>query len=328
MPVNSRFIVFDLEGPLSPNDSVLELTELLIGGGRLLDVVSRYDELLSVEGRKGHEMESITALVAPFLIVHGISLKHLLDQADKAELTVGAKELVDALRSRGWQLHCITATYLPYARRLAQRLDLEPQNVWGTVFPLDYYRKMMSRKTRELVKRVEREVASLEPREDDAQIREKLDELFSAATGGLSWLLQELRPMVGQRKVLTLRTLAMANRLSLKDVVAVGDSVADLPMLDAVGREGGLAVAFNASQRALASATIGLASTNLVDLLPVLEAWAEGGRPPVAELLRSKEAKFGATERDNLHWVGGGTLPAKVHARIRRAVRPRGTEVG
>lgn len=322
MPLPAPFIVFDLEGPLSSNDSVLELMQSLGCGDHLLQILNRYDDLLSMEGGKSYEVGSAAALAAPFLIVHGLSVNRLLRLADKAGIIPGARELVDALRSRGWQVHCVTAAYLPYVRRLAQKLGLAPENVWGTVFPLDYYKKMLSPKTRDLVRQVEREAADLRPYQDDQEIRRILDDLFSTSQWGLGWLLQELRPMVGARKLLTLRALAMAHRLTLGEVVAVGDSIADRAMLEGVNKGEGLAIAFNASEHALRRATVGLASTNVLDLLPVLEAWTDGGRRSVMEALRKKESTFGEADRDNFHWVRGKTLPIEIHSRIRALVRP------
>lgn len=327
MSVKSPFVAFDLEGPLTPNDSILELMELFPGGNHVLQILNRYSNLPTGEGQGRIEATSLAALVVPFLVIHGITLEHMHPVADKATAVAGAKELIAALKSSDWQVHCITAAYLPYARRLAERLGLDPQNVWGTVLPLDYYRKKITRKTQDIIKRTEQELASLEPGRDDRQIKERLDGLFSTSRWGLTWLLQEISPMVGRRKLLILHTFALAQRFSLKEVVVVGDSIADVPMLEAVNKADGLAVGFNATQTALAHATIGLASTSILDLLPVLEAWREGGRESAISIVKSKTEKYGKSDRDNFHVVEAHVTPAEIHTRLRRLVRPGATEL-
>ena len=48
-------IVFDLEGPLSPMDLAFELMGLREGGDKVFAVISRYDDLLTLEGKAGYE---------------------------------------------------------------------------------------------------------------------------------------------------------------------------------------------------------------------------------------------------------------------------------
>ena len=50
----ANFICFDLEGPLSPQDNAYELMKLFPNGDRIFEVISRYDDLLTLEGRGGY----------------------------------------------------------------------------------------------------------------------------------------------------------------------------------------------------------------------------------------------------------------------------------
>jgi len=324
--MKSPFIAFDLEGPLIKNDSITELTGLFKGGDILSRVLNRYKELLIIAGQESGESASIATLVIPFLITHGITLENIYVLADKAEIVPGAKEVIAGLKSKGWQVHCVTTAYLPYARRLGERLGLEPQNIWGTVLPLDYYEKKVTKTTRGIIRRTEQAVTAFEPYHADRQIKEKLDRLFSNSRWGLGWLTQEMSPMGGRRKLLILRTFALAQRFSLKEVVVVGDSNDDVPMLKAVNKSGGLAIGFNANHEALSQATIGLASTNILDILPVLDAWAKGGRESAFSVIREKAGIFGASERDNIHIVEPNTLPIDLHTRLRRVARSKAVE--
>jgi len=325
-PDNTHLIAFDLEGPLSPNDNAYELMQLFPGGDQLFQVISRYDDLLTEEGRLGYEPGDTLALIVPFLIYHGISPEDILRLAEEARFISGAKELITRLKSEGWKVHCITTTYLPYARRLVQKLGMDTGMACGTVLSLDYYREVIPQKILERIASVEKDISQLKPGQDDIQIKERLDNLFWKSERELAWLLQETKPMGGRRKLLALRTLALSYRLPLKDIVAVGDSITDSRMLEGVNKAGGLAIAFNANKYALQYATMSLASTNIFDLWPILDTWAKGGREAVREVMLAKKKK--PKDRDNFHWLEGKTLPLQVHARIRRLVREKAAELG
>ncbi|MBI4287063.1 MAG: haloacid dehalogenase-like hydrolase [Chloroflexi bacterium] len=329
MATNVPLIASDLEGPLSPNDNAYELMQLFPGGDHLFQVLSRYDDLLTLEGRKSYEPGGTLALIVPFLVRHGVSLNDILRLAESAGLTPGATDLISRLQANGWKVHIITTTYSPYARRLARRLGIDPNNVCATVVPIDQYRDMMTPQVLRKAARIEREVSELEPERDDQVIKQKLDEFFWGSNSEFRRLLQETTPIGGRRKMVAARTIALSYRLSLSETVVVGDSITDCRMLEAVNKAGGLAVAFNANAYALPHATLSLASTSILDLWPVLEAWAAGGRGSATEVVKAREKAGGRGDSDNFHWLDGGApLPLEVHKRIRRLVRAKAAELG
>ena len=52
----ANYIAFDLEGPLSPQDNAYELMKLFPDGGRVFEVISRYDDLLTLEDRQDYDV--------------------------------------------------------------------------------------------------------------------------------------------------------------------------------------------------------------------------------------------------------------------------------
>ncbi|GAF96811.1 unnamed protein product, partial [marine sediment metagenome] len=62
-----NMICFDLEGPLATQDNAYELMKLFPGGGKVFEVISRYDDLLTLEGRADYEPGDTLVLIAPFL---------------------------------------------------------------------------------------------------------------------------------------------------------------------------------------------------------------------------------------------------------------------
>ena len=320
-----NFIAFDLEGPLSPNDHAYELMALAPGGRHTFEVLSRYDDLLALEGRQGYEPGDTLALIVPFLILYGITEADIGRLAGKATLTPGAAELLARLKARGWQVFIITTTYQPYAYALARRLSVPQERVAATLLPLDSYRKTFSEKDLAPIREMEERIAGLAPEKEDREIKAALDRFYwhDLKVSPLKRVLEQVRPVGGSRKVAALGKFL--GDQPLREAVVVGDSITDFPMFQAVNWAGGLAVAFNANQYALPYATIGLAAEGLLPLEEVLGAWEEGGRAAAEALVRGQEKKG----KETFQWLQGKKdLPLEIHRHYRRLLRDRAAELG
>jgi len=326
-------ICFDLEGPLSPHDNAYELMGLFPDGNKVFEVISRYDDLLALEGKEGYEPGDTLALIVPFLIYHGITEADITALADQAKLVSGAHWLISGLNSRGWGVHCISTSYQQYAHRICQRVGIAEDKLACTPFDLDRYLGSFSKPELSVVELLEREIKELRPVDDDLQIKQKLDRFFwvELTHTRLGEVLAKIKPTGGRRKVAALQIFAAKNNPALNDWVAVGDSITDAKMLQAVDEAGGLAIAFNANEYALPYATIGLASTNLDDLDVALEAWEKGGRQAVEKVVKETESAGGKGERNNFHWLSGRKdleQPLNIHKRIRGMVRRQAAKLG
>jgi len=325
-------ICFDLEGPLATQDNAYELMKLFPDGGRIFEVISRYDDLLTLAARFDYEPGDTLALIAPFLVCHSITEHDISSLAGKATLTPGAISLISRLSAQGWKIFCISTSYEQYAKRVAHRLGIFSQYVACTSFPLDKFSKELSKEDFRLVETLENDVLNRNSL-DDNWIKKRLDRFYwkDLPNTRLGPLTQQVRPVGGQRKVEALKRFAESQKQPLSQCVVVGDSITDFKMLQAVDYTGGLAVAFNANEYALPYATIGLASTHLDDLRPVLEAWQKGKRPAVEKLVREKEKAGGNGDRDYFHWLSGiksVAAPLEVHKRIRRILREEAAKLG
>jgi len=326
-------ICFDLEGPLSPHDNAYELMGLFPDGNKVFEVISRYDDLLALEGKEGYEPGDTLALIVPFLIYHGITEADITALADQAKLVSGAHWLISGLNSRGWGVHCISTSYQQYAHRICQRVGIAEDKLACTPFDLDRYLGSFSKPELSVVELLEREIKELRPVDDDLQIKQKLDRFFwvELTHTKLGEVLTRIKPIGGGRKVAALQIFAAKNNLALTDWVVVGDSITDAKMLQAVDEAGGLAIAFNANEYALPYATIGLASTNLDDLDAALEAWEKGGRQAVEKVVKETESAGGKGERNHFHWLSGRKdleQPLGIHKRIRGMVRRQAAKLG
>jgi energy-converting hydrogenase A subunit R len=328
-----NLICFDLEGPLAPQDNAYELMKLFPRGGKIFEVISRYDDLLTLKNRPDYEPGDTLALITPFLAYHGIEEKQIAAMGQKAGLNPGATELISKLKSRGWYIFCISTSYEQYAFPITQRLGIPSENVACTFFPLAQIRQLLSQDEFALLEQTEHEIVNLNPLTDDARIREYLDYFYWQKLPQTSWgrIIGQVKPVGGTRKVEALKNFSTRMGKPLSRWTVVGDSITDFKMLQAVNTAGGLAIAFNANEYALKYAAMSLASISLDDLWIALEAWEKGGRQIVERVVKEREKAGGTGDREWFHWIAGTkdiTRALEIHKRIRRLVREEAAELG
>jgi energy-converting hydrogenase A subunit R len=301
-------------------------------GHELFAVISRYDDLLALDERQGYEPGDTLALILPFLAAHSLTADDVRQVSQRAGLVPGARELMaqlqggEGLRGEGpWRVHVISTSYAPHAHRIADELAVPRHRVACTPFPVEGYQTRSDSASLALIHRMEAQILSLSPPEDDEAIRVLLDQFYWQNLAATSWgdPLQMMRVMGGRRKAEVARRFAEASGTTLAESVAVGDSITDAAMLQAVDRAGGLALAFNANVYALSHATAAVASTTLEDLAPILVAWLKGSR----EAVRSA-----CDEQPGADWLAGcDPIPPEVverHRSARQAMRGQAAKLG
>jgi energy-converting hydrogenase A subunit R len=328
-----NFICFDLEGPLSPQDNAYELMKLFPNGDRVFEVISRYDDLLTLEDREDYEPGDTLALIVPFLVLHNITEADIAHLASEARLTGGADKLIYWLQSNGWKIFCISTSYEQYAIHITQKLGIYAHNVACTPFPLDRFRQTLYQEDRQLLEQAEQDILTMHPVADDDRIKQYLDNFFwqKLPTTDLGNAIKDTKPVGGRRKVAALNRFAESYGQPLSRWVVIGDSITDFRMLQAVEAEGGLAIAFNANEYALPYSSMSLASTFISDLTEVLTAWQKGYRKEVEKLVREKEKTAGTGDRGYFHWLSGRKDiddVIEVHKRVRRLVREEAGKLG
>jgi len=307
--------------------------KLFPNGDRIFQVISYYDDLLTLEGRPDYEPGDTLALIVPFLVLHNITENDIVNLAVKATFLGGAVDLISKLEFGSWKIFCITTTYEQYAIHITHKLGIYAHNVACTPFPLNKMRIALTKQEADLLRQTEAEILTMSPGTDDIRIKQKLDSFFweKLPATGLGDLIKGVRPIGGRRKVAALHRFADTYTQALAKWVVVGDSITDAQMLQTVEEAGGLAIAFNANQYALPYATMGLASTHISDLMEVLQAWAKRQRQAVEKVVREKETAGGKGDRDYFHWLSGRKDIAavlEIHQRLRRLVREEAGKLG
>ena len=330
----SNYIVFDLEGPLSPQDNAYDLMRLFPNGDRVFEVISRYDDLLTLAEKPDYEPGDTLALIVPFLILHGVKEADIARLATEATLVPGALDLISGLYTEEWRVFCITTTYEQYAMHITHKLGIYAHNVACTSFPLDRMRLSLAQEETDLLRRTEEAILSLDPA-NDVGIRQALDKFFwgELPRTGVGKLIQQVKPVGGRRKTEALKRFSEKYGVPFSGWVAVGDSITDARMLGEIDKAGGLAIGFNANQYALPCATMSLASTHLSDLKDVLLAWKKGQRREAERLVSDREKRGTGGDRANFHWLAKRDKAqiddvVQVHKRLRQMVRQSAGKLG
>jgi energy-converting hydrogenase A subunit R len=340
-----NIICFDLEGPLSPQDNAYEVMGLVENGHKIFEVISRYDDLLTIGGRENYEPGDTLALIAPFLVAHSISESDVSLVSNQAALVNGTLEIIKMLKDKGWNVYIISSSYEQHARNIANKLDVDPENVHCTNFPLDEYRQEFSTPDFKLIFEAEKDIMKLYPPdknlEKDTEIKSRLDFFFwnDLQVTKLGKIMKNMEVMGGKRKVDAVKKIAKKHDIKLNELIVVGDSITDFKMLQTVNDAGGLAVAFNANEFALPHATIGLAATSMLNLMMIIDNWEQYGREAVLDAVSAheeldvvyekvtkvppKEAYFqNLTNKDNFDNI------LKIHQMLRKAVRGQAANLG
>jgi predicted HAD superfamily phosphohydrolase len=312
-----NLIFFDMEGPLSIHDNIRALMKLIPNGGAIMDAVRRYDRQRTYEEEDAYDPGDDLAILAPFIIYHDITSANIAKLADEATIVDGAPELIKSLSD--CQVFCISTAYEQYAARITQRVGIPRANLECTLFPIERLRNLATKEDYARVAAFENEVLEMK-NADDKHVKLRFEGFFrkELAQTPFGKAVREIKPMGGRKKAAALRNVARLRGLFPEQCVVIGDSITDSRMLETVHLPGGLAVAYNGNEHALAYATMGLASADILDLKPALDVWTQGGREEVKRFVESQKG------RGKFQWLAdadGLEEPLRIHRDVRQQVR-------
>jgi energy-converting hydrogenase A subunit R len=327
-----KYICFDLEGPLSPEDNAYNLMKLFDNGAKIFEIISRYDDILTLEKKTNYEPGDTLALIIPFLVYHNINEQNVNSLAHKATLTGGAGDLIASLKEKGWQVFCISTSYRPYAMTITGRLGISANNTACTDFPVEQLAKKFSADDFKPIKELETIIAGRSNIEDE-WIKANLDDFYwnKLTQTKFGNVLDLVKPVGGQKKVNALIKFSEREKVPLSNFAAVGDSITDFKMLQTVNEKYGLAIAFNGNEFVLPYATIGLASLNIFDLSPVLDIWQDKGRDGVRNWINNNRSDSKDSNRNNFKWLSGEKDIAEylqIHKKMRKLAREDAAKLG
>ena len=262
----------DCEGPLALNDNAFELCREFIKpqGDRFFQQVSRYDDyLVEVAKRPGYKSGDTLKLILPFLKAHGLTNAQIEAYSRKnVTLVPGAEGAFKFLHSRDFPIFEISTSYRPFAEAVGLKLGFKKERIFATELDLDRY--SLSAAEAEELKRLQGEIVAapaieLPPDAAAADLPAPVAEAI-AVLDRIFWerlpameigaLLQEVNPIGGPEKAKAVTDSLAQTKLSMADMVYVGDSITDVQAFEAVRAGSGLAISFNGNRDAVNAAEV------------------------------------------------------------------------
>ncbi|MFH1774339.1 MAG: HAD family hydrolase [Methanobacteriota archaeon] len=281
-------IFFDLEGPLSPQDNAYEVLSLVENGRKIFEIISRYDDVLTLESRHNYEPGDTLKLIVPFLIYHNISEEDIKKVSHKARVVKGARGVISELRKEGWKVRIISTSYEQHAFNIGRKVGVAKEDIACTRLPLSKYASELKNADFQIIRKLEEIILD---EKDEQKIVKILDDFFfnELQKTPLGRVFSEVAVVGGQRKVEAMQRFVESEGADFREVVAVGDSITDYKMLKKVKESAGLAIVFNGNEFAVPYASVGVASTTLRSILPITSAFLKGGKDNAVEAARRLE---------------------------------------
>jgi energy-converting hydrogenase A subunit R len=295
-------LVTDCEGPLALNDNAFELCREFIKpqGDRFFQQVSRYsDYLVQVAKRPGYKSGDTLKLILPFLKAQGLTNARIATYSrEHVTLAPGAEGTFRFLHTRDFPIFEISTSYRPFAEAVGLKLGFQTERIFCTELDLDRF--ILSGAEAEELKRLQGEIAGapeihLPPDAEaaadlPATVQEAiavLDRIFGERLPRIpiGALLSEFNPIGGPEKAKAVTDSLAQTKLSMADIIYVGDSITDVEAFEKVRDGKGLAISFNGNRPAVSAAEVIVVADSawpLAMLASIFQLWGKDGVLEVA----------------------------------------------
>ena len=297
-----RVFVTDCEGPLTKNDNAQEIAERFIpGGAEFFARLSKYDDFLAdVIRRPGYNAGDTLRLLPPFLKAFAVTDRDVESfSAERVLMVSGALEMLDEVRAL-LPTFIVSTSYTPYLKALCSLSGFPMDDVRCTDLSLDVWEMPEDEKAwlraqvdvvleQGIIGIAEGAASAADLSPVDQESAAMLDDLFWRRMDGRvsGAMLDAVRPVGGGMKLAALEGIMVAEQVRGADVMYAGDSITDVPPLEAVRAWGGISLSFNGNAYALAAAEFAAASADAEVTAELARAFATSGRDGVLEVVRA-----------------------------------------
>jgi len=328
-----KILFTDGEGPLVFKDLARDISSKIENGQLLFDTLSLYNAFIS-ETRGPNEPGDTLALLVPHLLAHEISDEDLKEESQNVTLANGARDYLQSLREDNWHIRVISSAYSRLWEYVGPKLGISMDHIASTYLNLEWQRSnFWSRELTQIVLNAEREVTlnahqiilAQEAYRKGATLRDifceinlmgrlgaAFDELYLKTLPNRGFEPFENTKVVGGNR----KKEQAANFLSEigaepHQVVYTGDGITDDRVHKFIRENGGLSVAVNGDEFALRNAAVAVATVDMRNLKPLLDAWSRSGLEGVTSFIESTRASSIGKERSLL--VNGEANYRHVH---------------
>ncbi|MBY8987381.1 MAG: HAD hydrolase family protein [Candidatus Lokiarchaeota archaeon] len=280
---------WDLEGPISVLDFAADLSRLLgnksklglqkYNMGEFYKMLSEYDDyLIEVPDIKqdlnipDYQPGDTLRLVAPLYILSFSDLELLELAKQNLGLLPGCIDLMEKLH-RDWDIYIISTSYSHFAYNIARELKIPLDHVYCTELNIKTANNTFQNIKRDvdvLVKNIFQQFIN-----NGKRLNEIIDDLndFFWRREDTDYIkaMNQIQVRGGRRKELAVETISNQTQVPISEIIALGDSITDINMLQRLKDEGGIAVSFNGNRFTIGRANIAITTTNNLGTLPIFE---------------------------------------------------------
>jgi len=296
---------FDLEGPISVIDFAAEIGKLLskkselnlqtYDMGEFFFMISNYDDyVIDVPGVKEklgipeYQPGDTLRIMAP-LYVACFSDKELLSMAKKnLGLLPGCKELMKILHKE-WDIYVISTSYTQFAHTVTGALSIPKDHVYCTDLHIEKLKKELKdidNTVNILVREIFQKYLN-NNKELDSVIEDLNTFFWKGEESDYVKIMNHVQVRGGKRKELAVEDISKRTGVNISNMIALGDSITDINMLQRLKDENGLSISFNGNRYTAERANIAVTTPNNLGVLPVFESINN-----IEEFLKTWEAEY------------------------------------
>ena len=280
---------WDLEGPISVLDFAAEMARLLsqkedfnlhkYDMGEFFFMISSYDDyIIDVPGVKKnlkipeYQPGDTLRLMAPIYIAC-FSEKDLINLAKKnLGLLPGCQELMQILQ-KNWEIYIISTSYAQFAHNVSSALQIPRDHVYCTNLNIHDLKERLSNINIEinvLIKEIYQKF--IDNNKDLNSVIEDLNDFFwKNNDSDYIKVMNQVKVRGGKRKELAVEEISKRTGIPISEMIALGDSITDINMLQRVNDEGGIAISFNGNRFSAKYANIAINTPNSMGVLPIFQ---------------------------------------------------------
>jgi len=281
---------WDLEGPISIIDFAAELCEVLDKKIKnenpkrniefLFSMISSYDDyLIDTPGIKkklsilDYQPGDTLRLIAPLYISYfsNTELTHLANQ--NSGLLLGCQDLMLKLQ-HSWDIYIISTSYEQFAYSFSKVLNVAKDHIYCTSLNIDELKNNMASIKDEMDILIDDIFyLYLKHKNDLSFVIDDLNSFFwNKENNNYLKIMDQIKVRGGKRKEKAIEEISELNRVDISELIAIGDSITDINMLQRVRDEGGIAISFNGSRFSVKKANIAITSISNLGVLPIFES--------------------------------------------------------
>lgn len=287
--MNKKTCAFDLEGPLSVIDFAADIGKLLnqkpelglesYDMGEFFFMISNYDDyIIDIPGVKeklnipDYQPGDTLRIMAP-LYVACYSDNELLNLAQKnLGLLPGCEDLISYLQ-REWDIYVISTSYTQFAHTITGALNIPKDHVYCTDLHVEKLKNSIINiedSVNILVKDIFQKY--LDEKKDLFSVINDLNDFFwKEEESDYIKVMNEVKVRGGKRKEAAIEDISKRTSVPISEMIAIGDSITDINMLQRLKDEGGIAISFNGNNFTISHSNVAITTPNNLGLLPIFQ---------------------------------------------------------